>query len=138
MGTTSSAIFTGSSQFSADFQNTITRAVGLASLPITQYNSDVTKLQSQSDALGGIDTKFAALQTAVQGIADAMSGSSFQTEVSDTSAVSATVCAGAWKALIRWTCRNVGAYATSMTASNWDAGDCRNETQLPALGRRHG
>src|SRR5215831_16837633 len=95
MGTTSSAIFTGSSKFSTDFQNTITRAVGLASLPITQYKSDVTNLQSQSDALGGIGTKFAALQTAVQGISQALSGSSFQTDISDTSAVSATLGEGA-------------------------------------------
>src|SRR5258707_8869155 len=95
MGTTSSGIFTGSSQFSADFQNSITRAVGLASLPISQYKSDVAKLQSQSDALGGIDTKFAALQTAVRGITDAMSGASFQTEISDTTVVSATLGDGA-------------------------------------------
>ena len=64
MGTTSNAIFTGSSQFSTDFQNSITRAVNLASMPITQLKSDVTKLQSQSDALSGIDAKFAALQSA--------------------------------------------------------------------------
>ena len=130
MGTTSSAIFTGSSKFSADFQNTITRAVGLASLPITQYKSDVTKLQSQSDALGGIDTKFAALQTAVQGISQAISGSSFQTEVSDTSAVSATVGDGALEGTYSVDVQKVGAYATSMTASNWDNGGTKHGYQL--------
>src|SRR5437899_11389537 len=95
MGTTSNAIFTGSSQFSTDFQNSITRAVNLASMPITQLKSVVTKRQSQSDALSGIDAKFAALQTAVQGVSQAIGGASFATEVSNTTAVSATVSNGA-------------------------------------------
>ncbi len=82
MGTTSAA-FTGSSQFSTDFQNSIKRAVDMASLPITLMTKDVTTLQSQSDTLDTINTKFAALQTAVKGMSDAMSGSSFQADISE-------------------------------------------------------
>src|SRR5205823_284466 len=119
MGTTSSAIFTGSSQFSTDFQNSITRAVNLASMPITQLKSDVAKLQSQSDALSGIDAKFAALQSAVQGIGQAMGGASFQTEVSNTAAVSATVSDGAMEGTYSIDVRSIGAYARSMSASTW-------------------
>ena len=69
MATSSSSIFTGSSQFSQDFQNVISRATAIASLPITQLNTDKTNLSSQADALTGIDGKFKALQTAIQGIA---------------------------------------------------------------------
>src|SRR4051812_45397717 len=95
MATSSSSIFTGSSQFAADFKNSIQRAVDMASLPITAMKSDVAKLQSQSDAIGSLNTKFTALQTAMQGITQAMSGSSFQAEVSNPSLVSATLGSGA-------------------------------------------
>lgn len=94
MGTTSTA-FLGNSQFSTDFQNVITRATAIASLPITQMTSDKTELSSEADALTGIDTKFKALQTAVQGISDSLGGSSFQSDVSDPSKVSVSLSTGA-------------------------------------------
>jgi flagellar capping protein FliD len=125
MGTTTSAIFTGSSQFSQDFANSITNAVKLASIPITTMQGDVTNLQSQSDALmgtssaDGLSQKFAALQTAVQGISQAMSGSSFQTDVSNTAALSATVADGAMEGSYSIDVQNVGIYATSQTATTW-------------------
>jgi len=122
MGTTSSAIFTGSSQFSQDFANSITRSVNLASQPITQMQSDVTALQSQSDALSntsGIGSKFTALQNAVQAISQAMSGSSFQTDISNPSAVSATVADGAMEGTYSIDVQNIGTYATSLSASAW-------------------
>ena len=125
MGTTSSAIFTGSSQFSQDFANSITRAVNLASQPITQMQGDVKTLQSQYDALNGttsasgIGTQFAALQSAVQGISQAMNGSSFQTEVSNPSVVNATVGDGAMEGSYSIDVQNVGIYATSLSAANW-------------------
>ena len=122
MGTTSSAIFTGSSQFSQDFANSITRAVNLASQPITQMQADVTSLQNKSDALSnstGIGAQFAALQNAVQAISQAMSGSSFQTDVSNTSAVSATVNDGAMEGTYSVDVQNIGVYATSLSASPW-------------------
>jgi len=65
-------VFTGSSNFSADFQNVITRATAIASLPINLLNSDKSNLTSQADALTGIDGKFKTLQNAVQGIADSL------------------------------------------------------------------
>jgi flagellar hook-associated protein 2 len=115
-----SAVFTGSSQFSTDFQNSIKRAVDMASLPITLMTKDVTTLQSQSDTLDTINTKFAALQTAVQGMSDAMLGSSFQAEISDPAVVSATLGDAAQEGTYSIDVQNVGAYAVSMTPSNWD------------------
>ena len=119
MGTTSAA-FTGSSQFSTDFQNSIKRAVDMASLPITLMTKDVTTLQSQSDTLDTINTKFAALQTAVKGMSDAMSGSSFQADISNTAVVSATLGDTALEGTYSIDVQNIGAYAVSMTPSNWD------------------
>lgn len=127
MGTISSPVFTGSSSFASDFQASITRAVGFASLPITQMKNDLNDLQGQSDALTGsstitgIDPLFSTLQSAVRGLDDAMSGASFQADVSNTSAVTATLSAGAQEGVYTIDVQNVGAYAKSITGSNWVA-----------------
>jgi flagellar hook-associated protein 2 len=123
MGTINNPIFTGSSQFSQDFANTITNAVKLASLPITQLQNDVTTLQNQASALSnpstGIGARFAALQSAVQGIDQAMRGSSFQTDISNTSAVSATASDGAMEGSYSIDVQNIGVYATSLSTNAW-------------------
>jgi hypothetical protein len=60
----SNTIFSGSSRFSKDFSSVIDRAVGIASLPLSQLNSGKTKLSAESAAVAALDTKFGALQTA--------------------------------------------------------------------------
>ena len=122
MGTTSSAtssLFTGSSQFAQSLQASITQAVNIASLPITQLQNEVTTLQNQSSDLSGIDSKFASLQTAISGIDQAMDGSSYETDISDTSVVSATPSTGVMAGNYTIEVDNVGAYASSMTTSTW-------------------
>lgn len=120
MGTTSNAIFTGSSQFAQDFQSIISKAVGMASLPITQLQSDLTSLQNQSTALSSINTKFAALETAMQGIQDAMGGSAYQATVSDPTKLSVTLGDGAMEGVYTVDVVDPGAYATTMTTSSWN------------------
>jgi flagellar hook-associated protein 2 len=119
----SSSLFTGSSQFSTDLQNVITRAVAFATLPITQMNSQVTNLQNQSKALDdsstGIDAKFAAVQTAIQNITDAMKGSSFQTIVSSTSAVTVSLDDDAQEGIHSIDVQDPGAYAASVSTAAW-------------------
>ena len=102
---TNNSVFTGTSQYSTDFQNVITRAVAIASLPINQLNSNKTTLQDQSTALTVIDSKFAALQAALDGIDKAVAGGSLQASLSDAKLVSASA--------------GDGAYASSLTASSW-------------------
>lgn len=129
MGSVSSAtssFFTGSSQFSQDLQNVIQRAVGFASLPITQMNSQLTDLQNQSNALynssdgTGLQTTFKSLQTAVQGIADAMTGSSFQVDNSNTDAVNVSLDDSAVEGTYGINVKNVGSYA-STTTNQWQS-----------------
>jgi flagellar hook-associated protein 2 len=134
MATSSSGIFTGSSQFSADFQNVISRATAIASLPITQLNTDKTSLSSQADALTGLDGKFKALQAAVQGIADSLTGSAFQATVSDPTKASVSVSTGAAEGDYTIDVVNAGVYATSMTASNWAGGADSTRTYQLSLG----
>ena len=120
MGTTSSAIFTGTSQFSTDFQNVITRAVNIATLPITQMQTSVTNLQSQSTALSGLDSNFVALQSAVQGIQNAIGGASYQTSFSTSGVVSASLANGVIAGDYTIDVEDIGAYSTSLTAKTWN------------------
>ena len=114
-----STMFTGTSQYSQDFQNVITRAVAIASLPITLLTNQQTTLTNESTALTSIDTDFTALQTAVQGIQSALDGSSFQATISDPTIVSATVADGAQEGNYSISVTTPGAYATSLTTSTW-------------------
>jgi flagellar capping protein FliD len=134
MATSSSGIFTGSSQFSADFQNVINRATAIASLPITQLNTDKTNLSSQADALTGLDGKFKGLQTAIQGIADSLTGSAFQATVSDPTKASVSVSTGAAEGDYAIDVVSAGVYATSMTTNNWSGGTDPTRTYQLSLG----
>lgn len=112
-------IFTGSSSYSNDFVNLVTRATAIASLPIKQLQADKTKLTDQSTALSGLDAKFQAIQSAINNVADALSGSSFQASVSDPTKVGVNLSDGAMEGSYSVDVVDAGAYATSMSASKW-------------------
>src|SRR6185312_187301 len=134
MATSTSALFNGTSTFSSDFQTAITRAVAIASLPITQLTSDQTALSSQSSELGTVQSKFTSLQTAVQNIDQAVSGSSFNTDISDPSVLSATVSDGATEGNYSVQVHDVGAYSTSLTSSSWVATSGPAQTYTLSVG----
>jgi flagellar hook-associated protein 2 len=115
MGTTSSttAVFTGTSAYSTDFANVVSRAVAIASLPITQLTAHQTNLTNQSDELTKLDTKFSALQTAVQAIGTALGGSSFQTSVSSDNVLNVSVADGAQEGYYSMNVTSIGAYEAS-------------------------
>ncbi len=122
MGTTgSTSIFTGSSAYSQDFQNVINRAVAIASLPIQTLTNQQTTLNDQSTALQGLDTKLTALQSAVSAIGESLNGSAFDTEISNTAVVSASLASGAVEGVYSIKVNKIGSYATSLSAANWDA-----------------
>lgn len=115
----STPTFNGTSTYASQFQSEITREVAIASLPISQMQSDQTALNSQATELGTLDSKFTSLQTAIQSIDTAVSGSSFEATVSNTSALSANVSDGATEGYYSVKVDNIGAYATSLTAATW-------------------
>jgi flagellar capping protein FliD len=125
MGTTSgtSALFKGTSTFSSDFANVISRAVAIASLPINLLTTNKTKLTSQSDELTKIDTKFSALQSAVEKISTALGGSAFQTSVSSPNVVDVSVADGAREGNYSINVDSIGAYETSMSTANWNVAE---------------
>ncbi len=87
----SSSIFSGSSRYSTDFQQVIERAVAIASLPMTQLQSQKTKMDDQSTALTGLQTKFTALQTAMEALTSAGGASSFTATSTNSNVATATV-----------------------------------------------
>lgn len=118
MGTTSatsSSMFTGSSDFSSDLQSVITNAVDAASVPITLMQDQQTTLTNQSNEVSTLDTDFTALQSAVQGIQSALGGSSMNVDVSDDSAVSATLSDGAVPGTYSIQVNSIGSYSTTLT-----------------------
>ena len=122
MSTTSTtpAAFTGTSAYSTDFANVISRAVAIADLPITQLTNDQTALTSQSTELTTLDTKFTALQTAVAAIGTALGGSSYQTSVSSPNVVDVSVGDGAQEGYYSMNVSSIGAYESSMSSANWN------------------
>jgi flagellar hook-associated protein 2 len=115
MGSTSNAIFTGSSRYSQDFQNVITRAVSIASLPLNQLNTQKTDLSNQSSALSSLDGRFATLQSALQGISDALGSASLSSSVSDYTKASVALDDGAMQGDYSLEITDIGAYSTMMT-----------------------
>jgi flagellar capping protein FliD len=122
MGTASTtpAAFTGNSAYSTDFANVISRAVAIATLPITQLTANQTALTNQSTELTKLDTKFTALQTAVAAVDTALGGSSYQTDVSSPNVVNVSVADGAQEGYYTMNVSSIGAYESSMSTANWN------------------
>jgi len=122
MGSTSNAIFNGSSRYSQDFQQVISRAVSIASLPITILNEQKTQVSAESTALASLDSKFQSLSAAVAGIGNSFGWASYQANVSDPTKLSVTLGDGATEGDYSVNITRAGAYATSITRAAWTAG----------------
>src|SRR6185437_857296 len=94
MGSSSSAVFSGQSSFSADFQQVLTRAVAIASLPMQAMQNAEAKLLAQQQAINGLQSNFSSLQNAFAAVATNSSGT-VTAQSSQGSAVVATTTAGA-------------------------------------------
>jgi flagellar capping protein FliD len=132
MSTTStsstSSYFTGTSAYSTDFSNVISRAVAIADLPIQQLTNKKTTLTSQGTELATLDTKFTALQTAVKNVASALGGSSFQASVSSPNVLDVSVADGAQEGYYAIQVNSIGAYESSMSSANWSVAESPSGT----------
>jgi flagellar hook-associated protein 2 len=121
-------MFTGTSSYSSDLQNVISRAVAIASMPITLLTDQQTGLSSQATELTTLDTDFTAVQTSIQSIQDALGGSGMNTSVSSPSVASVTVGDGAVQGAYSITVSSIGAYATSLSTQTWNANSASSGT----------
>ncbi|MGI8988802.1 MAG: flagellar filament capping protein FliD [Bryobacteraceae bacterium] len=116
MSSSSSAIFNGTSRFSSDFQAVIARAVGIASLPMSQLNATKTTLAGQSASVSALDTKFGYLQTAIQSLQTATGTGSLASTVSIPGIVQPTIGAGATEGSYSIEVTNLGSYTSTSSA----------------------
>ena len=106
--------FTGSSSYSSSFQQVLTRAVQMASLPMQQLQANVNDLTNQQSALSQLETTFQSLDAALQGIGMAAGGSN-SASVSDSSAISATTTSATLPGTYSIQVDGLGSYTTAMS-----------------------
>jgi flagellar hook-associated protein 2 len=124
MGSTS-AIFSGSSRYSQDFQSAIDRSVAIASLPLAQSERNRSELQSKSDAMSRLDDLVAQLDGAVKSLESSLGMSSFASSVSDEDAAAVSLSTGVYAgsyevqvvSLGTKTLRNSTATASALTSN---------------------
>jgi flagellar capping protein FliD len=132
MSTSSSSIFTGSSEFSSSLAQVIQKAVNNASIPINELKTQETTLSNQSDEVSTLNSKFSSLQSAIQEL-DSAANSSFSATVSDTSSVSADVGSGAAEGHYAINVISAGSYSTMMT-DTWTAASGSAQTYQLYIG----
>ena len=117
-GTTASngsTLFNGTSRFSTDFQNVITRNVAIATLPVTQLQQETSTLQSQSTELGAVGNLFTAVQSSIQQLETATSSGTLATGSSDTTIAQPTITAGAQAGTYTLSVISLGSYANTLS-----------------------
>jgi len=112
--TATASTFSGQSQFAASLQQVITRAVGIASLPLDSDQATLTTLTDHQTALQGLDADFANLQSSVTSLQTALSSDSLAASVSD-STVSASVGSGAAAGNYSIQVDDIGAFSTALS-----------------------
>ena len=108
--------FTGSSTYSSSFQQVITRAVGIASLPLQNLQNGVNNLNAQASAVTSLNATFASLQLDIQNLDTAVAGSP-SAQSSAPSAVSATAAAGALNGTYTIQVDDVGSSTTTLSSA---------------------
>jgi flagellar hook-associated protein 2 len=117
-GTTNSnasTLFNGTSRFSADFQNVISRAVAIASLPIQQLQDEVSVLQGQSSELGTLSTDFTNLQSTINQLETATSSGLLAGTSSDTTVAQPTIASGAQAGTYTLEVTDLGSYSNTLS-----------------------
>lgn len=106
--------FSGSSTYASSFQQVITRAVGIASLPLQNLQNGVNNLNAQASAVTGLNATFAALQADIQNLDSAVAGSP-SAKSSDPNSVSATAAAGALNGTYTIQVDDIGSSTTTLS-----------------------
>jgi flagellar hook-associated protein 2 len=122
MGTSSLApTFSGISSYAGDLQSVLTRAVRIASMPMTQMQNQLQTITSQSSALSSLNTVFSSLQTAIGKLDSALGSDSYAAQSSDSSQVSVSATSGALAASYSIEVSNIGSYSAAVSADTLPA-----------------
>ena len=107
--------FNGISTYASDLQSVITRAVAIASMPLTQYQDELQTMTQQQTDLNGLNADFTTLQSAIANIDAALGTGSYGATSSDSSAVSASVGSGAMEGTYTIDVSSIGSYSSSIS-----------------------
>jgi len=88
---TPASTFTGSSSFGPDLQAALTRAIGIASLPIQQLTAKQQQISAQSTELNTISGLFTTLQSTLQSFPTGSGSSGLSATASDQSVLQASI-----------------------------------------------
>jgi flagellar hook-associated protein 2 len=109
---------TGTSSFSSDLQNSVTRALEIASLPMQELQADQSTISGKSSELSTISGLFDSLQTALQGISSGTGTSALTAAVSDSSVLTASVTGSALAGAYTINVLNAGSSSTAQSNSS--------------------
>lgn len=114
---TAAPTFSGVSKFASSLQQVLSRAVGIASLPLDGLEADLSTSQNQQSAVSSLNSAFSALQQSVASIQTAVNSTLLSSTVSDAGVVSANVGAGALPGTYSIEVNNLGAYSTALSVA---------------------
>ena len=117
MSTSSTSIFNGTSRFSSDFQQVISRAVAIASLPINQLTNVKATLSGQATEVGTLQSKFSTLATALSTLNSAIGTSSLGASVSDSGIASVSITDGATPSSFSLEVQSLGSYSNALSSA---------------------
>lgn len=112
---TSPSNFTGTSQYSQDLQQELSREMSIASLPLQQLQADQTTVNNKIAAAQSLQNSVTAVGTALQTLSS-NSGNTLSASVSDPSVVQANASAAALPGTYTVQVTNMGSYQTAMSA----------------------
>jgi flagellar hook-associated protein 2 len=107
--------FAGVSKFATSLQQVLTRAVGIASLPLNLDEAKLTTLNTTQTDVQGLDSAFTALKQSVASLQSAVTSGLLSASVSGGSAVSATVGAGATAGTYTIEVNKLGVFSTALS-----------------------
>jgi flagellar hook-associated protein 2 len=90
----STTYFSGSSPYAAQLQQTIARAITIASLPMHQLQAQQNILAGQQNELGKLTSVFSSVQSAIGNLTNATGIGAFSASVGDSSIATASLSAG--------------------------------------------
>jgi flagellar hook-associated protein 2 len=107
--------FTGVSKFASSLQQVLTRAEGIASLPLNILEAGLTTLQNQQSSASSLNSTFSSLQQSVASLQTAVSSTLLNSSVSDGGIVSASVGAGVLAGTYSIEVDNLGSNSTALS-----------------------
>jgi flagellar hook-associated protein 2 len=107
--------FSGVSKFATSLQQVLTRAVGIASLPLGLDEAQLSTLTTTQSDVQALDTAFKTLQGSVTSLQAAVTSGLLTTSLSDASTVTANVAAGAAPGSYIISVNSLGAFSTALS-----------------------